>query len=258
MLYLDSKAVAAWLAIKPDGWAISITALCQRLGKNGRMLGKDKWQRIARELESAGYLQRERRNRVDGQWQWHIRFNPVPSSASIAGFPGTGSAGSGCAGAGESGDKGIPMERSTKRRTTTTVPSELSPEAQAVDYTSVILDERAEPHREMLIALLRAAGVGFDPAQQIADELAGRLEAAARGTHGQVRSVRAWLAKLIESYVAGTFVSDFGRSIATRRRQLELHQRKPASESLRVRSEIAEESMNLMRETLARSRKYVG
>jgi hypothetical protein len=88
-LDLDSRAVAAWLAVKPSGWQISVTSLRLRLSLHGKkMLGKDRWQRIARELESAGYLVRKKVNGHDGQWVWHITFNPVP--ATIDGSPGSG------------------------------------------------------------------------------------------------------------------------------------------------------------------------
>ena len=47
-LRLDSRAVAAWLSVKPDGWVISITNLRCRLAlEDKEMLGKDRWQTIA-------------------------------------------------------------------------------------------------------------------------------------------------------------------------------------------------------------------
>jgi len=104
-LSLDSRAVAAWLAIKPTGWQINITTLRSRLKQEGKeMLGKDLWQRIALELQTAGYLERRKIKGHGGQWVWHITFNPVPSSVAVAGLAGHGDAVDGLAGYGEAAD----------------------------------------------------------------------------------------------------------------------------------------------------------
>lgn len=116
-LDLDSRAVAAWLAIKPPNWQISVVALRRRLARKSQqsvtevsdldlnskvpMLGKDRWQRIASELEAAGYLFRQKTNGPCGQWIWKIIFNPEPKT--VAGFSADGEAASGTTAAGHSG-----------------------------------------------------------------------------------------------------------------------------------------------------------
>lgn len=103
---LDSRAVAAWLATRPEAWQISVFYLCKSLN-----LGRDRWRRIAHELEAVGYLTRscsptgsvkkEGRNYAS-VWVWEITFCAVPKikggdssidRAPIAGFPGNGTPG---------------------------------------------------------------------------------------------------------------------------------------------------------------------
>lgn len=238
-LDLDSRAVAAWLAVKPEGWQISVAALRKRLGKvvadseaaesRYRMLGKDRWQRIARELEAAGYLRRQQRNGSAGQWEWHIVFRPTPLRLpdTSAGFSGDGYAGDGIAGsgstvAGKPGNKDIPSKRKTTNKTTTTTTARdgYRDEGSALDApVSVVVEKSAQGHRDILIALLAQARLDSDAGQQIADELVGRLEAAARGTHSTIGSVRGWLNSVIEQYKNGSFVAEFGRAVATRRQR---------------------------------------
>ncbi len=88
-LSLDTRAVAAWLSIKANGWQICISALRRANGEGGKPLGEHKWLRIARELEDAGYFSRQRKKGEKGQWLWCITFTPLPT---IPGFSGHGSA----------------------------------------------------------------------------------------------------------------------------------------------------------------------
>jgi hypothetical protein len=126
-LGLDSRAVAAWLAIKASGWQINVAYLRWCLALPGKEeLGKDIWQRIATELESAGYLSRTKHKGQNGLWVWHITFNPVPCGATVAGSAGYGSAVHGApvhgsAEDGQPGHKPVPrLTVPTKTTTTTT------------------------------------------------------------------------------------------------------------------------------------------
>lgn len=97
-LDLDSRAVAAWLGTRPDGWQIAVGPLCRALD-----LGRDRWRRIARELEAAGYLARRvAPTGPGGKMVWTIDFCAAPTMAafSVAGQPGDG-----VAVAGQGGDK---------------------------------------------------------------------------------------------------------------------------------------------------------
>lgn len=78
-LALDSRAAGAWLATRPDGWQISVAHMQAKLG-----LGKDRWLRVAKELEIAGYLTRSCMPGADGKFVWTITFCPVPST--VVGF----------------------------------------------------------------------------------------------------------------------------------------------------------------------------
>lgn len=124
-LDLDTRAVAAWLAIKHNGWMINIGVLRHRLSRNGKILGKERWRRIAEELEAAEYLSRRRINGPGGLWIWHITFTPVPRLATIGGFSADGSATTGFATdgpavPGKPGHKVLPNKKQPTRNKTTT------------------------------------------------------------------------------------------------------------------------------------------
>ena len=112
--------------MKQDGWQILVGVLRARLGRDGQpLLGKDRWQRIANELEDAGYLTRNKVHGSDGRWTWHVTFTPSPAIATRAGFSGSGSAshaqaGSGLAVHGKPGHKEVPSSVTTGIKTTTT------------------------------------------------------------------------------------------------------------------------------------------
>jgi hypothetical protein len=205
-LDLDSRAVAAWLAVKPSGWQISVTSLRLRLSLQGKkMLGKDRWQRIARELESAGYLVRKKINGHDGQWIWHISFNPVPLT--IDGSPGSGVAelgvsANGLAVDGQAGYKVIPSLKLSKNTTTTKVFPIVNSERKKTDpncdpksnsdqilrYPHVTNIELSELKK--LIQICRA-----DARQNVLDEIEG-IRLAGGIKRGVVALARALISKV--------------------------------------------------------------
>lgn len=79
---MDTRLVAIWLAGKPDSWVIRIGPLCGRMG-----IGRDRWRRIASELERYGYLARERRQNPDGTWGWQFAFSAAGDLAAADGGP---------------------------------------------------------------------------------------------------------------------------------------------------------------------------
>lgn len=82
-LSLDARSVASWLTIKPRGWTIRVEPLCRRLG-----IGRDRWRRIAKELEATGRLRRQRAPMAGGKWGWNFQFDPIgklPPTESEAG-----------------------------------------------------------------------------------------------------------------------------------------------------------------------------
>jgi hypothetical protein len=156
------------------------------------ILGKDRWQRIANELESAGYLSRKKLNGKDGQWDWEITFNPVPTSCTVGGSAGYGAAESGAstdgsAGAGKHGHKELPFSEIPCRRTTTTKETSMpkprqesegrsgpdsSDSFQDLHYPKVTPGELAELKNLMLIC-------PNDLRQQVLDEIEGIRKAGA-------------------------------------------------------------------------------
>ena len=91
-LPLGARLVAAWLESQQEGWQISAPHLCRRLG-----LSKDRWQRIVRQLQEAGYMTRARGRAAGGTWVWTSTFD---SEAGLT----IARAGSGSTGAGKSSD----------------------------------------------------------------------------------------------------------------------------------------------------------
>lgn len=225
-LDLDSRAVAAWLAVKPSGWQINIKHLRIRLAQAGKdMLGKDRWYRIARELESAGYLSRQKVNGKDGQWIWHIIFNPVPPLATIVGFSDDGRAEHGAATAGWAGAalpdyKEIPKSGLQLKRTTTTgelLDSEFSREGnvgsgdgkvngvQTLHYPKVTPDELIE-----LKNIMVRCQIGLR--QDVLDEIEGIR------TAGSIKRGVVPLAKaLIKRVAAGEFSLSAGYAVRAQR-----------------------------------------
>jgi hypothetical protein len=139
-LGLDTRAVAAWLAIKASGWQINVAYLRWSLALPGKtQLGKDLWQRIASELETAGYLSRTKLKGQNGLWVWHITFNPAPANPTMAGSAGYGSAAHGLSGHGNptDGQAGhIPKQQVTKlfKEKTTTNNAALSKKGNLDPY----------------------------------------------------------------------------------------------------------------------------
>ena len=74
-LSLEARGVGVWLATRPDGWQISGAHLLRELN-----LGRDRWRRIAAELESTKYLlRRSSPSGPHGRWVWEIVFCAIPS-----------------------------------------------------------------------------------------------------------------------------------------------------------------------------------
>ncbi|MBN8745499.1 MAG: hypothetical protein J0I24_14535 [Thiomonas arsenitoxydans] len=129
-LSLEARAVAAWLATRPPGWQIAVPPLCRTLG-----LGRDRWRRVAREMEDAGYLSRrahqggtiQKNGRQHaGTWRWEILFCAVPhisdttetAKPSMDGFSGDGTSGDGTSGDGKHGDKNqIGLKKKDSKKT---------------------------------------------------------------------------------------------------------------------------------------------
>lgn len=218
-LALDSRAVAAWLAVKPVGWQVSVQALRIRL-----QVRKDRWQRIAGELEAAGYLIRERRQGAGGKWIWNIEFNPepldAPASTAIAGFSGSGCADSGepvrgSAGAGGSGHKGLPSQdkpKSVNTTTTTTMSNDVvrgcerrlrKPEniEPCGDCDLIFPPQLSPSERTAIVGLLGPlASTEACRAQELLDELADAIETSAIRT-----TPLRWFRGVLERLRGGNF-----------------------------------------------------
>ncbi|MBV8656587.1 MAG: hypothetical protein JO142_02060 [Burkholderiales bacterium] len=247
-LSLEARAVAAWLAAKPDGWKIVIGVMLARL-----QLGRDRWSRIARELEAAGYLQRRRVAADKGQFSWHVSFIPCPTTiaatasngAAVDGQPSDGANGDGSAVNGAAGNKTHQCSQNIETTTTTTTPG----------LISLTLERCIATSRDEIVALLD--GVDVTRAQLIVDELAGAVEAAAAGRRRPVVSIRGWLTRVIELDRRGDFVPEFARRIATRRAEGKAATKQPTNrpppENPEVRRQHARTHLANIEATLKRT-----
>lgn len=246
-LSLDSRAVAAWLAIKPAGWQISVTNLRSRLAPDGKkMLGKDLWQRIALELQTAGYLDRRKIKGDGGQWVWHVTFNPVPSSFAMAGLAGYGAAVDGSAGgglpgggtaadgsavggvarAGQSGyieipDVTIPIKKSTTTTTGLKVTSANQLGAGTAETTDSLeklyFPRVSDKETSQLGKLIMLCAI--DRRQDVLDEVEGIRQAG-----GIKRGVIALASKLIEKVAMDQFVLSAGHKVRDERAACRRHE----------------------------------
>lgn len=95
-LKLETLGVLTKLLSYPTDWVVCITALQREC-----RVGRDKLQRIFRELEAAGYMARTKKRMPDGTWSWPCRVYAEPlhhAAISRDGTPGTGTATHGKAG----------------------------------------------------------------------------------------------------------------------------------------------------------------
>ena len=113
-LGLDTRCAAAWLSSQAEGFQVSVSALCHLVG-----VTKDRWQRMARELEKGGYLARAKHpSGKRGRWVWEITFSAMPM-LTVAVFTGDGRTGAGGTVAGQASDIRI-QEKEHKHKKTTT------------------------------------------------------------------------------------------------------------------------------------------
>ena len=77
-LSLDTRGVAGFLATRTDNFTLSAPGLRALL-----KLGKERYERVASELESAGYLERIQGRDARGRMRWEMIFRPEPTG----GFP---------------------------------------------------------------------------------------------------------------------------------------------------------------------------
>lgn len=223
-LELDSRAVAAWLAVKQDGWQILVGVLRTRLARGDQtLLGKDRWQRIANELESAGYLTRKKVNGQGGRWNWHITFTPVPEDHTSGGFPGSGATSNrlpstGLAGSGQPGHKVIPKTAVPNLATTTDKTLVSDPEKEKHSYGFVEQNCAQELHypkvtTSELIELKKMMSLcDVDSRQDVLDEIEG-----IRQTGGIKRGVVPLAHALINKVASGEFSLSAGFAIGAQR-----------------------------------------
>ena len=85
-LSLDARGLAGWLGTRTDNFIISPSGIRKLLG-----IGKEKYGRIAGELQRGGYLERVEGRDNSGRFIWEFIFQLVPQSVfpPAAGFPPT-------------------------------------------------------------------------------------------------------------------------------------------------------------------------
>lgn len=196
-LGLDTRAVAAWLAMKVNGWQISIKFLRQRLN-----LKEERWLRMAREMEDAGYFSRRRMKGEMGRWVWNIVFSAVPT---IPGFSVHGSPVPGSSMHGQPVDKSNTKVTTTKVTTTTTTTTPAGAGAGGGVYFEELpagLQDKARALVQELPPNLQA---------DVIDELLGQIQ------EGVVKQPERLLRVLVRAARDGALTLDFARRHRERR-----------------------------------------
>ena len=195
-LSLDTRAVAAWLAIKANGWQISIKYLQKQLG-----LGEEKWLRIAKEMEKAGYFSRLKQQGKCGQWVWRITFSPV---STIPGLAGHGLPVPGSSVHGQPGDINNTIVTNTNLTSTTTMTTGGSSNVKFEELPRALQD-RSRSIVQQLPETLQA---------DVIDEILGQIRA------GAVKRPERLLRTLVAAAHAGTLTLDYARLERDRRAAL--------------------------------------
>lgn len=230
-LGLDSRAVASWLAIKASGWQINVAYLRSRLALPGKEeLGQALWLRIARELESAGYLSRKKRKGESGLWVWHITFNPVPDGGTVAGSAGPRSAISGAGTCGSPNNsqldhKPVPRLTLPAKNTTTNeprvTPTRTPPHADDLGPSHIDRKLRypivTHAEREELEKLISRCNL--NARQEVLDEIEG-----IRQGGGIKRGIVPLAKALIGKVAIGEFTFSAGQNVRAHRDRLTAHE----------------------------------
>lgn len=192
-LSLDARAVAAWLAIKASGWQINISALRRAVGKDDKPLGKDKWLRIARELEDAGYFARQCGKGADGQWNWRITFSAVGGKPDH-GSPATRK----------------PATKTNKAKPSPLIPSPLPPRDSSTHDNLIYPLRVSDVERDAVAQLLTTCPK--ESHQPLLDELAGAIE------HRKIRNgITPYARALVRAVAEGRFSPSLGVAVAASR-----------------------------------------
>jgi hypothetical protein len=89
-LSIEARGVLAWAGSRPTGHTLWITNLQRRCG-----IGKDKWQRIRRELQECGYMTSQKVRKDSGRFGWRFEINLFFVDASRADLTRAGKTGDG-------------------------------------------------------------------------------------------------------------------------------------------------------------------
>lgn len=250
-LSLDALGLGAWLCTRPAGWQIVVSLLCKH-----HKLGKDRWLRIAKELETSGYLTRQQKNGERGRKVWRIVFDPDPQLAmvgkpdhgsSMVGLADSGSPGVGSAVAGEPGhllqEHEIDGDEIEENTTTTegeggssvgggglaeeptTTQGEGSGGGSSKNSPELIVEENIKHMAGSIFPLLK--GIDQLTTQALMDELAGVMR---RDSGVEIKNPVGWFKAVVSKAQRGEFVPAraliIQRARATRARELEDLRRK--------------------------------
>jgi hypothetical protein len=223
---------AAWLFCRRGGFKIRVSCFPRLLTNDVEHVGREKLRRWISELETAGYVRRDRRQGKDGRWEWTFKLVREPEPRPINGFPVDGESVGGQAVCG-SPISGRPAD---KQQTLITARPELQKRTTTTEQVVVVgLDEPPLlAHRGSILKSLQSCAVELH--QQIVDEVLG---AAATGSIR--KNAGSYARGLCAAAQAGTFVPQAGIAVAAaRRRRKEEDARRIAEETERRRRETPE------------------
>jgi hypothetical protein len=212
--------LAVWLLCRRDGFEVWMSALPRLLSNGAEHVGREKLRRWVRELEAAGYVQRDRQRGDNGRWEWTFLFSAEPT---IDGFAVDGAAAGGQS-AREATVGGQPVDKQQTRTTSRLRLHQTTTTAEQQPVVVVGLDQPPlADHEASIRKYLAVCPVALR--QQVVDEAAGIAMA------GRVRSnVAALIRRLSIDAAAGNFEPGAGVAVASARLRAQQERERKAAE----------------------------
>lgn len=201
-LSVDAVAVGLWLACKPNNWQVRPAAIQTEFSRRpGKPRGDEWWTRVSKELRGAGYL-RLVNTRNTGRFTTTWEFCVFGLESNEVTDP--GSAGVGSSAPGQPPHPNQHGKQPILKLKTPPLPAPTSAVGSASAtaggggvFDSLIIEPSITQYLPQLKVVLRRAGITDTVyAQELFDELAGRIDVGNRGEQPKVSNPVLWLQKV--------------------------------------------------------------
>lgn len=201
-LSVDAVAVGLWLACKPQNWQVRPSAIQTEFShRPGKPRGEEWWTRVAKELRGAGYLRlinTRNTGRFATTWEFCV-FGLETNEVTAPGSAGVGSPAPGQPPHSNQYEKQPILKLKTPplpAHTSATVCEPATARGGGV-FDNLIIEPSITRYLPQLKVILQHAGIADTVyAQELFDELAGRIDAGNRGEQPKVSNPVLWLKKV--------------------------------------------------------------